>query len=273
MEPRYRVRKIEKNMLIFILILVSAIFAGCSPTRNYYFYSTLSSIDQNLEQDTTGIFKAKNTDFDTYYSFNGQNITMKLSINNKMTVPLLINWDKSTIKVNKLSAMPISKFAGFSLKKLSSEIAPNTRDNFILLNSAHFDLKTVNKKQLQNQKIYISDQRMKTKSIEFDNDTSPLILTSNVCVTINKKDTVITNTFFVSRISNIKQNAYITFQPQVLLRKDGFYSFYEVARGKNSKLADGIFDQLIKTSIHSIGHEGIKNDSKYDENTFYVPNR
>lgn len=44
-------------------------------------------------------------------------------------------------------------------------------------------------------------------------------------------------------------------------------------RSKNSKLADGIFDQLIKTSIHSIDHEGIKNDSKYDENTFYIPNR
>lgn len=114
----------------------------------------------------------------------------------------------------------------------------------------------------------------KAKSINFSYEFSPLVLTSNISITLNGNDTIISNTFYISRISSINNKLYNIVKAESFDRKDGFYTSYEMDRGKENKLLDGVFEQLIKTSVNSVGTGELRNNPKqYDENTFYVPNR
>lgn len=132
----------------------------------------------------------------------------------------------------------------------------------------------INNKHLKTQKIIVADKKEKTKSINFTREYSPLVLTTNICFENNRKDTIITNTFYISRISNINKTIYNKVKTESFGRKDGFYTSYEMDRGKENKLLDGVFEQLIKTSVNSSGTGELRNKPKeYDEDTFYVPNR
>ncbi len=263
-----------KHISTLLIIFIGITFFSCSPTKKYYFYSTLNSIDKNLTQEKTSAFKLNSNNLKLQYLFTGQNINMKLSIENEMPLPIFIDWNKSTIKVNDRLPLPISDLSGFNTKESLSEIPQDIQKEFNILNSAYFDLKSINKTQMQNKKIVISDNKFKTKSVDFDENDSPLMLTSNLFLVINQRDTIITNTFFISRISNIDKKTYNFLNSNCLISYNGFCTFYEINRGHENKFLDGVFDQLIKTSIYSIGTDGIRNyPKKYDEDTFYIPSK
>lgn len=250
---------------IIILFIVTTVVYSCSPTKSYYFYTTLNSTDTNLTQSNASSFVLKDNGKDNLlvsYSFTGRNVNLKLSVDNKMSVPIFINWNKSFIKVNDRAAVLISELSGFDQKKLQSRILNKAHREFDLLNSAHFDLMSVNTKKLNSKEVFISDKKLKTKSVYFSKDDSPLSLIANVSFTINEKDTTITNTFFISAISNIDSKTFKAFESGKLKGNNGFYSFFEIDRGKDNKVLDAIFEQVIKTSVHSIRSGGLRNNSE-----------
>lgn len=265
---------LKRKLISYIhFIVLGLLLYGCSPIKSYYFYSTFHSINENPSHQADGEFHEINKDWDISYSFYGKGITMKMSVLNKTDLPLLMEWEKSTITVNDLSAKPILTFSDLVINKQNQQISQNKQEDFILLNSAYFDMKKLDRRKFKSNKVYISDKKLKTKSVDFDYNDSPLLLTTKVFIRFNGADTVVTNTFYISQISNINKKVYKAIRSESTARGNGFYSSYEKDRGKDSKLMDGIFDQLIKTGVHSVGHDGIKNYSKYDDDAFYVPNR
>jgi hypothetical protein len=263
-----------KNILRFVplITLVGLFLTSCSPIKSYFFYSELKNTEEKFIQDEKGLFKQEGELFDIDYYFEGHNLTMGILLKNKTLDSVKINWNKSTLKVNDFSEKPISGVSRNGLNNISSPIMPQSEEKYEILKSAYFDMKAVNSKHLKTQNIYVADK--KAKAINFSRELSPLTLTSTICITINGNDTIITNTFYISRICSINKKLYNMVKAESFDRKDGFYTSYEMDRGKENKLLNGVFEQLIKTSVNSVGTGELRNNPKqYDEDTFYVPNR
>jgi hypothetical protein len=234
------------KIIIHIIILIGLFFTSCSPIKSYYFYFELKNTEEMVIQDNKGLFKQDGERFDIDYYFEGPNLTMGIIIINKKSDPIKINWNKSTLKVNDLSEKPISDMTGVGIKNTFSVVMSESEEKYEILKSAYFDMKVIDNKRLKTQKIFVADKKEKTKSINFTREFSPLVLTTNICFEKNGKDTIITNTFYISRISNINKTVYNKVKTESFDRKDGFYTSYEMDRGKENKLLDEVFEQLIK---------------------------
>jgi hypothetical protein len=77
------------------LIIISLFFliTGCS--RSQYLF-----VDSHLYQDEKKEFIAENDTVMLTYSFNGDNIPITLSIYNKISSPIYIDWSRSTVVIN-----------------------------------------------------------------------------------------------------------------------------------------------------------------------------
>lgn len=151
------------NILRFVLTvtLVSLLLLSCSPTKHYYFYSELKNVEEMVIQDEKGLFKQEGEQFDIDYYFEGPNLTMGVLLKNKMPIPIKINWNKSTLKVNDLSEKPISGMTrdGFNDTSL---IMPQSEEKYEILKSAYFDMKTVDSRHFKTQNIYVADKKRKS---------------------------------------------------------------------------------------------------------------
>lgn len=90
--------------IIFAIILLPS----CAST---YFYSTVSTTDQNMIKLHNGDFLVDNDTVSITYSFNGYDVPIWMSIHNKMDKPLLVDWKKSFLIVEDI-ATSYSKSGG-----------------------------------------------------------------------------------------------------------------------------------------------------------------
>jgi len=199
---------------------------------------------ENMEKNGPGLLVADDDSLDMKYSFFGENITMEVTVNNKTDSPLYIDWDKSWIKVNDRKPRSYNNLISYVDFAPVTEQIPNSKNTYNLLSSAHFDFKQISRKKLQKQKLYISDKKIKTKTIQFDEDSSPLVLTSCIHVSVNGKDIPLESRFYLSSLTNGNKKAYKAFLNEATKRNDGFCINYAVDK-KEAKIANGIFGGLL----------------------------
>ena len=231
-----------KNLILYFFFIL--FLTNCATTKRYYFHSEIDGVE-NIQKDSIGWLIAKNDSIDLIYSFSGENITMEITVDNKSSFPVYIDWDKSWIKVNDQNARLYNNLTGYTNFASVSEIMPKSYDSFNLLKSAHFDFKQIDRRQLSSQKVYLSDKKLKTKAIRFEKDNSPLLLTSCIVANINGKDREFTNSFYLSTFTNGSKKAYKSFLAEAYSRNDGFCSTYVVDK-KEGKIANGVFGTLLK---------------------------
>ncbi|MBB4036277.1 CRISPR/Cas system CMR-associated protein Cmr5 small subunit [Dysgonomonas hofstadii] len=231
-----------KNLILYFFLIL--LFANCATTKRYYFHSGIDAVD-NVRKDSAGWLIVQRDSIDLIYSFSGENITMEITVDNKSSSPLYIDWDKSWIKVNDQNARSYNNLTGYTNFNAVSEIMPNSYDSYNLLKSAHFDFKQISRKQLTTQKVYMADKKLKTKAIRFEKENSPLSLTSCIVVNINGADRELTNSFYLSTFTNGDKKAYKSFLAEAYNRNDGFCSTYVVDK-KEGRIANGVFGTLLK---------------------------
>jgi len=215
----------------------------------------------NVQKGDRGSMTINNDSIDLTYSFFGENITMEVSVNNKTSFPLYIDWDKSWLRVNDKNKRTYNSLVSYVDYASVTEQMPNTQNTYNLLTSARFDFKQISRKNLQKQKLYISDKKVEAKTIQFEEDTSPLVLTSCIFVNINGKDIPIENKFYLSSLTNGNKKAYHVFLNDMANRDDGFCINYNVDK-KEAKIANGIFggllylaDFIITTKLDELAEE------------------
>ncbi len=230
-----------KNLILYLSFTI--LIASCNTTKRYYFYSKMDGL-QNVEKNERGSFLVHKDSIDLFYSFFGENITMEVTVDNKTDYPLYINWDKSWIRVNDQKPRPYNTLISYVEFEPVTEQLPNVRNTYNLLSSAHFDLKQISRKNLEKQKLYFSDKKIYTRTIEFEKDSSPLVLTSCIYINCNDKETPIENSFYLSSLTNGNKKAYKTFLCEMEKRDDGFCINYHVDK-KEAKIANGFFSGLL----------------------------
>lgn len=237
-----------------LLFLVFVVFylGGCMSTKKYYFHSTLGSTD--LSKSNEAGFIGESDLFNISYIFTGLDLTWQVIVENKMNTPIVIDWSKSTIRVNDFLEKSISDMPGslFSKKK-KSIVAPLLVDSFLLLKAGHFDMQTINNRNMDKEQIVLLDQKTLIKSIKFNSETSPLVLTTQLFLKYANTDTILDASFFIDKISNIDKKIYGLAKINSFAETKGFYSSYSKTKGKKiGKITNAIFDQLITTTVYSL---------------------
>lgn len=80
---------------LFILAFASFAFTSCSK----YYINTIESANI-LKDEKTGVFRFENDSIKLTYSFFGENAPIQIAVQNKMAIPLYIDWSKSALILN-----------------------------------------------------------------------------------------------------------------------------------------------------------------------------
>jgi hypothetical protein len=81
----------KKNLLLLVPVLL--LLASCSRFQ----YATINSTD--IKTNDKMEFTAENDSFRLVYNFNGENAPINITVQNKMNVPVYIDWQKSALIV------------------------------------------------------------------------------------------------------------------------------------------------------------------------------
>lgn len=79
----------------FILVFATSALTSCSK----YYINTIESVNI-LKDKKTGVFKYENDSIKLTYSFFGENAPIQIAVQNKMAIPLYIDWSKSALILN-----------------------------------------------------------------------------------------------------------------------------------------------------------------------------
>ncbi|NDV70191.1 hypothetical protein [Dysgonomonas sp. 25] len=82
--------------LLFLLLSVS-LFSSCSST---YYLSTLRTVNPEVGQSEKGDFLIENDSLRITYSFNGENAPIQITIFNKSSLPLYVDWQRSALIID-----------------------------------------------------------------------------------------------------------------------------------------------------------------------------
>jgi len=199
---------------------------------------------KDVQKNDKGSLIAASDSIGIVYSFFGENISMEVTVDNKTSAPLYIDWEKSWIKVNDKNPRSYNNLTSYTGYAPVTQQMPLSRETYNLLSSAHFDFRQISRKKLEKQKMYISDKKIKTRTIQFDEDSSPLSLTSCIYVKKDGKDIPVESSFYLSSLTNGNKKAYKDFLSEMKKRDDSFCINYAVDK-KEAKIANGIFGGLL----------------------------
>jgi hypothetical protein len=201
--------KMTRNLLLVALFFL---LSGCS--RYQYLF-----VDSHLYQDDKKEFIAENDTVMLTYSFNGDNFPITLSIHNKITIPIYIDWSRSAVVINDYQDTGL-----FDTDSKTSIISPGST---VVLESYPmkdqlFDL-DINDPNI---KVSLTAGSMKGVRYTYDETSTPFFFTNILALTIHddlSSPAFYENSFWVSDI--IKSNSgpdYITYKPmnQATIRKD-----------------------------------------------------
>lgn len=257
----------KKYINLFLLSTIVLYLPGCSTHKDYYFHSALSSTD--LDKNEDGYFVTESDQYKILFLITGLELTLKAIVENKTNKNLVVDWNKSTIQINDFQERLIGDIPGSHLLgKEQSLVAPLATDSFVLLQSGHFDMSTINRRKLSKERVVVIDQQTDLKSIRFEANTSPLLLKINLSLNNESSNTSLKTSFFIDRISNLDDKMFQIAKTYGFADTQGFYSIYtKNKKGGSNKIANAIFEQLITATFHSLlcGKLALSADDCYDD--------
>lgn len=239
----------HRKIIYSVLLVTMVIWASsCSST---FYYSTLNTIDENLEKRDNGDFVYENDSLWITHSFKGEDAPIQISVFNKLNVPLYVDWSRSALIINDI-AYSYDTGETFHYEDVffgdthhttkSTRITKNSPNQISFIPpkamithqsiriAAQFD--EISKKEYKDGKMATKDEdAVKIKRITYDYDDSPLHFDSYVTVyTKPEEESVITSNFYVTNL--IKTKVRPSELPQDMGQRGD--TFYQRIRPDNS---------------------------------------
>ncbi|MEJ7558246.1 MAG: hypothetical protein WKF66_08055 [Pedobacter sp.] len=212
---------------LFNLCLSAVCFLSITSCSKYYI-STLSSTNA-LKDEQTGQFNIENDSVQVTYSFAGENAPVKITVKNKLQVPLYVDWAKSSLIFEEKSTSYVPDKIAFngdlSLDtwrqsnitgtdgEIKGEIATPNPTSFIPPNSK-VESKTIFLKSAafialpdttfkKTEQVASHQGRVKVHSVNFTRENSPVFFRSYLTLytesETGKKAFALDNEFYISR--------------------------------------------------------------------------
>lgn len=223
--------KAESMKKIFTALLLAVLLSSCGST---FFYSKISSSDDNIFQNEDGDFIVDNDSVLVAYWFNGRNTPLNINVYNKSESPLYVDWNHSflmksdsTVKLYKENVVAVDGEFDHLIEKRVVEngrenveikslgvlpenvsyIPPKSRVTFesdvlsdfryIQTKGGFFSENKLNTEQIKSDKGETKD----VKTMDFTNQNSPLSFkTYLVLYNEPKSSFLIENEFYVSML-------------------------------------------------------------------------
>lgn len=223
--------------LLYIL-LISILGTSCSST---YFFSTLSSVDSNVEQVDNGDFLIDRDSLWIAYCFNGKDAPVQITVFNKSKRPLYIDWQQSALIVdntaisytgNKIENIynEYGEYVGNILNSQSSSdkisfIPPGTMVSHKPLYLAGVNYDNIPQKDYKKMTLVNKDgEVISVRRIDFTNTDSPLKFKSYLTIYADKDHPMaFEQEFFLANIIKSKDLTPKTINGILADRGDFFY--------------------------------------------------
>jgi hypothetical protein len=173
----------------FLLLTLLILFTGCA--RYQYLF-----VDSHLYQDDKKEFIAENDTVMLSYSFNGYNFPITISIYNKISVPIYIDWGRSTVVINNYEDAGL-----FDTDSKTGTIPPKATVVLMSypLKDKFFDL-DINDPRI---KVSLVSGSLKGVKYTYDENSTPFYFTNILALTVHddlSSPAFYENSFWVSDI-------------------------------------------------------------------------
>lgn len=121
---------------ITYLLGIMLLFSSCAST---YFFSTIDSVNKETVKDEQGRLITQNDSLDIYYSFDGSNGPILITVYNKGKEPLYIDWKRSSIIIDDMATSYIGKTMALSGSTNITTIGNSFYSNTSSQSSASFN--------------------------------------------------------------------------------------------------------------------------------------
>lgn len=216
---------------LFLILLIPILMSSCAST---YFFSTISSLSEDLFQTETGDFISDSDSLLVAYWFNGENMPISINVYNKSRKPLYIDWGRSSIIVgdkaityrNRLISIDDDESYGSLVHEAASFIPPMSRRTFVTRCLSNFEYGNMEGQYFK--KTSIPDNSgvpVEVKMLEFSRNTTPLKFRSYLSFyTSNYNDTFSTeHEFYISSLIKTNKISLQTLPEDKSARGDMFY--------------------------------------------------
>jgi len=261
-----------KINLLYIVVLVS--LTSCQT------YQYLSLTGTNIAQDSNNQFVAENDTLLVQYNFNGHNGPVKISVYNKTSIPIYIDWKKSAIifgdkaysyysPTQQLSGTTSTVGYRYNYSNLNSTggtidatitsqegiefIPPNSMKEQSTLFLINGYLKDIPEESMTIQNLWPETKGLpKMKTIDYTAENSPIQLRSYLTFSTNGKEFSMEHQFYVSQIFQ----GMIT--PSALTPVRGKGNYFYSSKSNGVGVAVGVSLLVVVLALGSNADSGIK---------------
>lgn len=268
-------------------LFISLIFTSCSST---YFLSTLNTTDSRMDKVDNGDFLTENDSLWIAYCFNGQNAPIQITVFNKLSKPLYIDWQRSALIINnvaynymgnKLNYVGTTngdffvdntptlfgiegQFLGEStglagLPETVSIIPPGTMISHKPLRLTNLNFEHINKKRYHNfLMIDKNDESVKVKRIDFPESDSPLRFSSYLTIYSDPSNLqYYKQNFYMESLIKSKDLSPKNMDKDMAERGDMFY----IEKPANTTFAEIFFGTVLLIGVTALDVSlGVSND-------------
>ena len=185
--------------IIPIAVMAFLIFSSCST----YQYATISS--STLSMNGLQEFEFENDTVRIIYNFYGENAPVTITIKNKLSVPIFVDWHNSSLNLNGRSV----SYAPPQMPQSDDFVPPHsylTRNPIGITNTF---IENVPAKAYQKVQYSITEgYRIPVKAVVFTEGSSPLLFKSYLSLSIGNRDAwpvAYEHSFFVSQLLRSKK--------------------------------------------------------------------
>lgn len=206
----------KQNILIVVFFIL---FTSCSTT---YYYSTMNTDNPYTRKTENGRFSIDGDSLDIYYSFNGENCPIIITIKNKSSQTLYVDWRKSGTVIDSLDIPYLPEYGtdkGIEFNNDNpfrinvdidgiSAVLPQDSISMQWVELAGLNFSKINKKEFKYSwsEIYKTNKKENYPAIFYTTDDSPIYLNTYLTVYLSKEKynspLLYESSFYMSKLFN-----------------------------------------------------------------------
>ncbi|MDU1905754.1 MAG: hypothetical protein E6772_13330 [Dysgonomonas sp.] len=271
--------------LHLILLLPAFLLSSCAST---YFYSTISTLNEDMYQNEDGDFIMEEDSLLVAYWFSGRNAPVYINVYNKSGSPLYVDWASSSIIVDNVAnsyngniydidrepeesssqniyidgnSVIVNSYTDHTVEpEQVSFIPPYSRSTFNTMHLANFDYENLKGKYFKNVKLGSkSGEIVPAKMIKFTEESTPLRFRSYLTLYRDKEAPFpIEHEFYISNLIKTKHVKPNNLPDNLFNKGNMFYiekesknkGFGEALLGTTLVLGLFVIDAAITSSYH-----------------------
>ncbi len=186
---------------IFTTLLLVLALGSCS---THYYYAQIESGDPYVEKDEKNNLVFSGDSLMLIYSFHGENAPVKITVDNKMSRKLYVNWDSSWFAFGDNPENSVSLGQYITDNETITQVNAADRQEKTLFELSDLPLNEIESKNVKKEKVILTNGETRNlKTHYFNEDDTPLYLFSHIEIhldSVNCAPVVFEQDFYLKKV-------------------------------------------------------------------------